>query len=172
MSAQAEMVQTRVVKPINETKPPKALFKFVMNPIMKRLLRSRKAKVGEMVLLLSFKGRKSGKTFTTPVGYRKVGDSTLVLFTDSPWYKNLLGGAPVRVVVQGKEMRGWAVATDDKELIVRETAEHLRKRGVEGGREIGIMNLKFVPTEDELRVMLRDRAKITIELEKAPSSKA
>lgn len=166
MASQAAKEQARTVKPINETKPPRPLFKFVMNPIMRRLLRSPRSKAGEMLLLLTFTGRKSGKKFTTPVGYRKVGDNTLVLYTDSPWYKNLLGGAPVTVMLKGKEMSGWAVATDDKELIVRETAQHLSSRGLEGAREIGIMRLKFMPTEDDLRVMLRDRAKITIELGK------
>lgn len=155
---------TRSVKPISETKPPKFIFKYLANPILKRVLRSPRAKIGEMILLLTFTGRKSGKKFTTPIGYRRVGDKTLVLFTDSPWYKNLLGGAPVTVMLKGREMSGWAVATHDTEQIVSETAQHLRSRGLQSAREIGIMNLKFMPTEDELRVMLRDRAKITIEL--------
>ncbi len=87
-----------------------------------------------------------------------------MLFTDSAWYKNLLGGAPVTVMLKGQDKSGWAVATDDTEAIVRETAEHLSSRGLQGAREIGIMNLKFMPTEEELRVMLRDRAKIIIDL--------
>ena len=166
MTTQAKDGQSRSVKPINETKPPKALFKYVMNPLMRRVLRSPKAKIGDMILLLTFTGRKSGKAFTTPIGYRKVGENTLVLYTDSSWYKNLLDGAPVGVVVKGKKIRGWAVASDDKEMIVRETAEYLRSHGLAGARAIGIMSLKFIPTEDELRIMLRDRAKITIELGK------
>ncbi|MDQ6695353.1 MAG: nitroreductase family deazaflavin-dependent oxidoreductase [Chloroflexota bacterium] len=154
---------TRSVKPISETKPPKFIFKYLANPILKQVLRSRRAKIGDMILLLTFTGRKSGRQFTTPIGYRRVGDKTLVLFTDSPWYKNLLGGAPVTLMLKGREMSGWAVASNDTEQIVRETVEHLRSHGLQGAREIGIMNLKFMPTEDELRVMLRDRAKITIE---------
>lgn len=163
MAAQTSEGQDRKVKPISETKPPGAIFK-VVNPIMRRVLRSPKAKIGDAILLLTFTGRTTGKKFTTPVGYRRTGDNTVVLYTDSPWYKNMLAGAPVEVVIKGEQMSGWAVATDDKELIVRETAEHLHKRGLQGAREIGIMRLKFVPTEDELRIMLRDRAKITIEL--------
>ncbi len=154
----------RKVKPISETKPPHFIFKYLVNPIMKRMLRSPRAKIGDMILLLTFTGRKSGKQFTTPIGYRRVANNMLVLYTDSPWYKNLLGGAPVTVVLKGKEMSGWAVATDDTEQIVEETAEHLRRRGLQSAREIGFMSLKFMPTEDELRVMLRDRARITIEL--------
>ncbi len=154
----------RKVRPISETKPPNFLFKYLVNPVMKRMLRSPKAKMGDMILLLTFTGRKSGKQFTAPVAYRQVADKTLVLYIDSPWYKNLLGGASVTVVLKGREMRGWAVATDDSEQIVQETAQHLRRQGLSSAREIGIMSLKFMPTEEELRIMLRDRAKITIEL--------
>jgi F420H(2)-dependent quinone reductase len=159
---------TRKVRPISETKPPNALFKFVANPIMRRLLRSPKANIGDAILLLTFTGRKSGKQYTTPIGYRRAADRTLVLYTDSPWYKNLLGGAPVKVVLKGKEISGWAVASDDKDALVKEAAEYLRSRGPKAGREIGIMNLKFVPTEDELRVMFRDRAKITVQPGEGP----
>jgi hypothetical protein len=160
----------RTVEPISETKPPNFIFKYLANPIMRRMLRSPKAKIGDMILLVTFTGRKSGKRFTTPVGYRKVGPNTLVLFTDSPWYKNLLGGAPVTVMVKGKEMSGWAVADNHLDDLVNETSEHLRARGLEGAREIGIMRLKFMPTDEELRVMLRDRAKITIELDGSNAS--
>lgn len=164
MSAQTAKAPARVVKPISETKPPKALFK-VANIFLKRMLRSPKAKIGDHILLLSFTGRKSGKQYSIPVGYRKMDDHTLVLFTDSPWYKNLRGGAPVQVLLKGRERTGRAVADADLDMLVRETAAHLRARGLAGAREIGIMGLKFLPTEDELRVMLRDRAKITVALD-------
>lgn len=165
MSTQAANSKSRIVKPISETKPPGWLFKYFMNPIMKRVARSPRSKVGDVILLLTFTGRKSHKKFTTPVGYRRTGDSTLELYTDSPWYKNLLGGAPVTVAVKGQEHNGWATATDDKDLIVKGAAEHLRRHGLKAAREIGIMKLNFMPSEDELRVILRDRAKITVELD-------
>jgi deazaflavin-dependent oxidoreductase (nitroreductase family) len=164
MATETAKAPARVVKPISETKPPKALFK-VVNVIMKRVLRSPKAKIGDQILLLTFTGRKSGKSYTTPIGYRKLDDRTLVLFTDSPWYKNLLGGAPVKVLLKGQERTGWAVAGDDVDTLVREASAHQRARGLAGAREIGIMRLKFLPTEDELRIMLRDRAKITVTLD-------
>ena len=164
MATETAKAPARVVKPISETKPPKALFK-VINLIMPRVLRSPKAKIGDQILLLTFTGRKSGKQYSTPIGYRKIDDQTLILFTDSPWYKNLRGGAPVKVLLKGRERTGWAVADDDLDMLVRETAAHLRAHGLAGAREIGIMRLKFLPTEDELRIMLRDRAKITVTLD-------
>ncbi len=39
----------RKVRPISETKPPNFLFKYLVNPVMKRMLRSPKAKMGDMI---------------------------------------------------------------------------------------------------------------------------
>ncbi len=47
------------------------------------------------VLLIAFTGRKSGKRYTTPMTHRRDGD-TFLMTTDSPWWKNLRGGAPRR----------------------------------------------------------------------------
>lgn len=57
------------------------------------------------ILLLTFKGRKSGRTYTTPVRYKKTG-STIHLFSSphANWWRNLRGGANVSVTLKGKEV--------------------------------------------------------------------
>ncbi len=42
------------------------------------------------VLLITFNGRKSGKKYTTPITCLREGD-TVLMTTDSPWWKNLRG---------------------------------------------------------------------------------
>jgi hypothetical protein len=52
---------------------------------------------GGSALSLTFLGRKSGRSYTVPLGYVQDGQ-TLVCFTDgewSAWWKNLRGGVPV-----------------------------------------------------------------------------
>lgn len=69
--------------------------------------------MSKKVLLLSFMGRKSGKRYTLPLSYVQTGD-TLLLGTQTPWWKNLLGGARVTARVQGKNVTGTAeVMTDE-----------------------------------------------------------
>jgi deazaflavin-dependent oxidoreductase (nitroreductase family) len=58
-------------------------------------------------LLLTFKGRKSGRSYTTPVAYVQRGDA-VILTTDSPWWSNLVAGAPVNVRLKGKMRSGTA----------------------------------------------------------------
>src|SRR4028119_670088 len=94
-----------------------------MNKVPAAVLRSplHRAMSGKY-LLLSFAGRKSGKRYTTPVAYLKEGE-TLLMTTDSPWWKNLRGGdgagAPVSVRVKGREYEGLGEAVTDVTEVVR-----------------------------------------------------
>ena len=51
--------------------------------------------------LLSFTGRRTGRRYTTPVAYTRDGADRLLLSTDSPWWRNLAGGAPVSLRLAG-----------------------------------------------------------------------
>jgi hypothetical protein len=71
------------------------------------------------IMLINFKGRKSGKTYTTPVGYARRGDK--IMFSaklNHVWWKNLRGGAPVVLRVEGQDLNGIAEPiVDDKKSI-------------------------------------------------------
>jgi deazaflavin-dependent oxidoreductase (nitroreductase family) len=83
--------------------------------------------VSKTVLLITFTGRKSGKTFTTPVSYSQTGDQVSI-FTHAAWWKNLRSGAPVTLHIQGQEFQGLAeTVAGDKQAIATGLAAHLRK---------------------------------------------
>ena len=69
------------------------------NPFMTRLLDSRVGgRAAQALLLLEFRGRTSGKTFRTPVGYVRSGDRLVIVTSPTyRWWRNVVGGAPVRV---------------------------------------------------------------------------
>jgi hypothetical protein len=49
------------------------------------------------VMLLTYRGRRSGRAFTTPISYVRDGEDLLaVAFRDHAWWRNLRGGAPDR----------------------------------------------------------------------------
>jgi deazaflavin-dependent oxidoreductase (nitroreductase family) len=95
---------------------------------MKFLLRSpMHGLVSKTVLLITFTGRKSGKSFTTPVDYSQEGNQ-VTIFSHANWWKNLQGGAPVTVRIQGRELKGNAeTVADDKQTVAIGLAAHLRK---------------------------------------------
>ena len=95
---------------------------------MKFVLRSpMHGMVSKTVLLITFTGRKSGKTFTTPVDYSQDG-ATVYIFTHANWWKNLRGGAPVTLHIRGHEFQGLAEPiAEDKCAVAAGLTAHLRK---------------------------------------------
>jgi hypothetical protein len=72
------------------------------------------------VTLVTYTGRRSGRTFSSPVSYRRRGDDTIDIGVNLPdaktWWRNFLGdGAPLSVTLDGAERAGHGVAhRDDK----------------------------------------------------------
>jgi len=94
---------------------------------MKFVLRSpAHGMVSKTVLLITFTGRKSGKTYTTPVSYSQNGDQVNI-FTHAVWWKNLRSGTPVTLRLRGREFQGLAVPVEDKQAIAAGLTAHLRK---------------------------------------------
>ena len=89
------------------------LINFAMGLLLKSPLHWIMSK---SVLLVTFTGRISGKTFTTPV--RFVRDGNVIRAFSSPaanWWKNLRGGADVSITINGKPLprRGIVLEVDD-----------------------------------------------------------
>ncbi len=95
---------------------------------MKLVLRSPlHAMVSNTVLLISFRGRKSGKTYTTPVCYSQYGNEVHI-FTHAQWWKNLRGEAPVTLRLRGQQVQGTAdPVAADKQAVAAGLAAHLQK---------------------------------------------
>ena len=78
------------------------------NPIAVAILRSPlHGLMSNSVMLLTYRGRRSGRAFTTPISYVRDGEDLLAVASrDHAWWRNLRGGAPVRVRLRGRELRG------------------------------------------------------------------
>lgn len=118
-----------------------------VNTIMKGLLRSPFHFVASRnIMLLSFTGRKSGKSYTVPVSYLQDGD-VITVFTDRAWAKNFRGGAPATVVVRGKTLQGSAQAVEGPQIaaplaefltrIPRDAKYHNVRRSPDGSLDQG-----------------------------------
>jgi F420H(2)-dependent quinone reductase len=69
------------------------------------------------ITMITYTGRRSGKTFTIPVAYRRRGDE-IEIAPNMPdaktWWRNFLGdGAPLTLSLDGREHAGHAVAHRD-----------------------------------------------------------
>jgi hypothetical protein len=89
-------------------------------PIVGRLIR-------RGLVVIRYTGRKSGKTFELPVGYRRTGERVVVpvgMPDKKAWWRNFLGeGSAITFVgLDGRDRTGHAVATRDESGGVSVTA--------------------------------------------------
>jgi len=94
-------------------------FIRLQNPMMKWLLGSPlHFFTSGMFMLITFTGRKSGKTYMTPVQYRREGNTLYVITSaDYTWWKNLRGGAEVKLRLRGKDVSAWSETSSDPATI-------------------------------------------------------
>jgi deazaflavin-dependent oxidoreductase (nitroreductase family) len=99
----------------------------IVNQAMKFMLRSPlHGIVDKTVLLITFTGRKSGKTYTTPVSYSQ-SDGQVTIFTHADWWKNLRGDVPVMLHIRGRDLQGLAEPiAEDKQAVTVGLAQHLQ----------------------------------------------
>ena len=141
---------------VERVKPPEAVIKIV-NPIFGRVLRSRlHGLVDEHLLLLHFRGRKSGRDYTVVAGHRNVDGRPRVL-TNSGWRFNFRGGESVEVTFKGERRRARADLVEDPEEVARVYANLIEEYGYEqAGRRLGIrINVDRPPTHEELLDLMR-----------------
>ncbi|EFG75133.1 hypothetical protein HMPREF0591_4928 [Mycobacterium parascrofulaceum ATCC BAA-614] len=72
------------------------------------------ARMRRSIALVTYTGRRSGRTFSIPVAYRRRGDE-IEIAANMPdaktWWRNFVGdGAPMSVTLDGVERTGHAVA--------------------------------------------------------------
>lgn len=136
---------------------PPWVFKWIMNPAIKLILRSPLHGImSKRLLLITFTGRKSGKQFTTPLGYERQGDA-LIVMTRRPWWKNFEGGAPVTVRLQGKKRSATATAVTDKQQI----ADYIRHSVQQNGAEFNVR--RFGLSAEEAKALDQERLEAAAE---------
>ncbi|WP_245930309.1 nitroreductase/quinone reductase family protein [Allonocardiopsis opalescens] len=73
--------------------------------------------VSRHITIITYTGRRSGRTFSTPVGYRRAGDTVTIgvrLPDAKSWWRNFTGdGGTVRLDLDGSGRTGHATAHRD-----------------------------------------------------------
>jgi hypothetical protein len=96
-----------------------------VNWLVKRILGSPLYRVmSKNTMLLTFTGRKSGKQYTVAVRYVREGDH-VVCYTDSKWWINLRGGAPVQMLIAGRSLAGIASPVEDRARVAQSLSAFL-----------------------------------------------
>jgi hypothetical protein len=97
---------------------PFAVMNATLNRGVRLILRSPLHRpLSGQLLLITVTGRRTGKSYTLPVGYRESGGTVRIgvaMPARKRWWRNLSDGAPVRLWLRGAERTGRGVALGDE----------------------------------------------------------
>lgn len=99
------------------------------NPMMVWLLKSPlHGMISKGVMLVSVTGRKSGKMISTPTNYLRDGTTLWVIsWRDRKWWRNLRGGAKVRVLLAGRSVEGRGQVIEDEVAVAHSLFDYYRR---------------------------------------------
>ncbi|MBW1832973.1 MAG: nitroreductase family deazaflavin-dependent oxidoreductase [Deltaproteobacteria bacterium] len=110
------------------------------------------------LMLITFTGRRTGRSYTIPVGYQRHGDILTILASEAQkkqWWRNFHEAAQVEVRVKGKTLQGAAhlVPPSAPEFTAR--AEETLRRLPWMGKVFGVKYRRGEPLDDEQVATLR-----------------
>jgi hypothetical protein len=122
-------------------------------------------------MLVTYTGRKSGKTYTTPVSYVKsVG--AVIFFTAHKWWHNFEARSPVTLRFKGRDLHGVAEAVADPYKIEPVVRAFLEEKGVGSAWVIGLkLKGKTIPARDELARVIGDGGTVMVRVSPAGRAK-
>lgn len=99
------------------------------NPIMIWLLKSPlHGFISKNVMLITVTGRKSGNPISTPTNYLLDGNTLWVIsWRDRKWWRNLRGGANVRVLLAGQNLEGRGQVIEEEKAVTRDLFDYYKK---------------------------------------------
>ncbi len=116
------------------------------------------------MMLITFTGRKTGKAYTTPVGYYEEGGYLWVITSrDRTWWRNLKGGANVKLLLKRKPVNGYAeTELDDKtvEALMYEYVKHIPQ----AAKPMGIRVENGVANSEDIIRVAKERLFVRIKL--------
>jgi hypothetical protein len=132
------------------------------NLFVRPLLRSRFGARLHDLALLGYTGRRSGRRYEVPVGYREL-DGVALILTTAAWRANLRGGADVEVTHDGERRAMRAELIEDPNDVARIYSALIEQIGLDQVKRttIGLQVLvDRVPTIEEIRKAVGGRRAI------------
>ena len=115
-------------------------------------------------MLITVTGGKTGKKYSTPVGFYRDGDWLWVLTRrDRTWWRNVKGGAEVSLLIKGKTLPARAEAELNETDVEAQLCEYIRQIPM-AAKSLGIRVENKRPNLDDVARVARDRLFVKIQL--------
>ena len=117
---------------------PLWIFK-IANPIVSTLLRSPLHRMmSNMLMLITYKGRKSGKVFTHPIGYFEWDKDELLAFTSARWWVNMLDSKPVMLLLRGQQIAAIPTPIHERAAVINTLEQFVKRLGTKTAQRLPI----------------------------------
>ena len=144
----------------------------ISNTFMSLLLRSPLHGIfSSGMMVLTYKGRKTGRQISVPIGYNVQSDGSLLSTSlrSRTWWRNLRGGAPVALHLKGRSRKAYGEAMQAPIDVMKELDDLFRLKPSQA-RYFGLqLGPEGLPDSTGLQRLAKDRVVVRFELEKLPS---
>jgi len=114
-------------------------------------------------MLITVTGLKTGKKYSTPVGfYRENGNLWVLTSRNRTWWRNVKNGADVSLFLKGKPIKAFAQADLDTRSVETRMVEYIQHVPI-AARSLGIRVENKVPDMGDIARVAKDRLFVKIQ---------
>ena len=115
------------------------------------------------MMLITVKGRKTGKEYTLPVNYYRQNGNLLVLTNrDRTWWRNLQGGAEVSLLLKRQPVSAFAEPELENQPVKQTLSDYLRHIP-QAAKPMGIRMENGTPNAEDIERVAQERLFVRIE---------
>jgi deazaflavin-dependent oxidoreductase (nitroreductase family) len=113
-------------------------------------------------MLITVTGLKTGKKYTTPVGfYRENGHLWVLTSRNRTWWRNVKNGAQVSLLWKGKPIQAFAQAEMDEETVKTRMVDYIQHMPM-AARSLQIRIEDKIPNAEDIKRVAKDRLFVKI----------
>jgi deazaflavin-dependent oxidoreductase (nitroreductase family) len=115
-------------------------------------------------MLITVRGRKTGKLYTTPVGFYRESDYLWVMTSrNRTWWRNVRGGAKVKLLLHGHELEGLAEPVLDEGSVTLRIDDYVRHIPM-SAKPLGVRFENGVVNTEDAKRLAKERLFVKIAL--------
>lgn len=113
-------------------------------------------------MLITVTGCKTGRKYSTPVGFYREGDILWVISRrNRTWWRNVRNGASVSLLLKGKTVKAFAEAELNEKAVEKRLLEYVHRIPM-SARSLGIRMENKTPNAGDIERVAKDRLFIKI----------
>lgn len=113
-------------------------------------------------MLITVTGRKTGKQYSTPVGFYREGDTLWVISNrDRTWWRNVKNGANVSLLLKGKTLNAFAEAEMNAKVVEQHVRDYIHHMPT-AAKSFGIRIENETPNSEDIARVAKDKLFVRI----------